>query len=344
MSLINTDNDAAAVTVTPVSVTTLGGETKVNTTTADVQTIQANVSQAVAADASGNFVVVWASNLQDGAGYGVYAQRFIADGTPQGAEFQVNTTTVDNQCLPSVAMDAAGNFVVAWASNLQDGSGYGVYAQRYNAAGVAQGAEFLVNTTTANHQSGPAVAMATNGDFVIAWTSSGQDPDATSGIYAQRFNASGVAQGAEFRVNTYTANTQQISSVSMDAAGNFVVTWGSDGQDGSNYGIYGQRFNASGVAQGAEFRVNTTTANSQLYHDVAMLPDGRFVVAYPEQERRQFLRGISAAVCGQRHADRRRDACQHGHRCVHDAADPVGHRRCWRQHHGRLEQHGRWRR
>ncbi len=121
VSVTNTDNDAAAVMVTPLSVTTLGAETKVNTTTTDIQTIQANVSQAVAADASGNFVVVWASNLQDGAGYGVYAQRFSADGTAQGAEFRVNTTTADNQWLPTVAMDASGNFVVTWSSNLQDG-------------------------------------------------------------------------------------------------------------------------------------------------------------------------------------------------------------------------------
>ena len=284
-----TDTQAVAVTVTnvadgirviPVSVVPIGGETLVNTTTANGQSIGANVAQAVATDGSGNYVVVWTSNLQDGSAYGIYAQRFSADGTAQGAEFLVNTTTADNQNNPGVAMDLAGNFVVAWASNLQDGSGNGVYAQRFNAAGVAQGGEFRVNTTTAGSQSGPAIAMSSSGAFVIAWTGGGQDPDASSGIYAQRFNASGVAQGGEFRVNTYTLNTQQLTSVAMDAAGNFVVTWASDGQDGSNYGVYGQRFDASGSAQGAEFRVNTTVVNSQLYHDVAMLPDGRFVVAY----------------------------------------------------------------
>ena len=277
---VTVTNVADGIRVTPVSVVALGGETRVNTSTSDNQIVSANTAQAIATDAVGNFIVVWMSNLQDGALYGVYAQRYNAAGVAQGSEFRVNTTTADNQINPAVAMDAAGNFVVTWSSNNQDGSGNGVYAQRFNAAGVAQGAEFLVNTTTVGGQSGPAVAMATNGDFVIAWTGSGQDPDASSGIYAQRFNASGVAQGGEFRINTYTANAQQITSAAMDASGNFVVTWASDGQDGSGYGVYGQRFDASGVAQGAEFRVNTTTANTQLYHDVAMLPDGRLVVAY----------------------------------------------------------------
>ena len=64
-------------------------------------------------------------------------------------------------------MDADGDFVVTWSSHGQDGSGWGVYAQRYNAAGVTQGGEFRVNTTTANTQGSPTVAMDADGDFVV---------------------------------------------------------------------------------------------------------------------------------------------------------------------------------
>ncbi len=277
---VSVKNVADGIRVTPITTGPLGGETLINTNTGDIQSINPNVSQAIAADANGNYIVVWVSNAQDSDLYGVYAQRFNADGVPQGLEFQVNTTATDNQINPTVAMDAAGNFVVTWASNLQDGSGYGVYAQRFDASGVAQGGEVLVNTTTANSQTTPSIAMAANGSFAITWTSGGQDPDGSSGIYAQRFDASGVAQGSEFRVNTYTTGVQQLTSIDMDAAGNFVVIWASDLQDGSGYGVYGQRYDANGVAQGGEFQVNTTTADSQLYHDVAMLEDGRFVVAF----------------------------------------------------------------
>ncbi len=277
---VNVIDMADGIRVTPIDVVPLGSETLVNTSTTDNQQIGASTHQGMATDANGNYIVVWSSNLQDGSGWGVYAQRYSADGTAVGSEFLVSTTTTDSQLNPSVAMDAAGNFVITWQSNLQDGDSYGIYAQRYDAAGVAQGAEFLVNTTTTGYQGSPTIAMDADGDFVIAWVANGQDPDASLGIYAQRFDASGVAQGGEFRVNTYTTGTQQITSISMDAAGNFVIIWASLNQDGSNYGIFGQRFDASGVAQGAEFQVNTTTANSQLYHDVVMLPDGRFVVEY----------------------------------------------------------------
>src|SRR5205823_5453711 len=140
--------------------------------------------------------------------------------------------------------------------------GSGVYAQRFNASGVAQGSEFLVNTTTSGDQTSPTVAMDNSGNFVIAWASSGQDGDGC-GVYAQHFNAAGVAQGGEFRVNSTTAGDQSASSVAMDGNGNFLVTWASQGQDGDGSGVYAQQFDGTGAALGTEFRVNTASAGDQ---------------------------------------------------------------------------------
>ena len=53
-----------------------------------------------------------------------------SQGNPLGPEFRVNTYTTNEQRLPSVAADGSGNFVVAWTSR-QDGSGYGVFGQRF---------------------------------------------------------------------------------------------------------------------------------------------------------------------------------------------------------------------
>src|SRR5262245_58504950 len=139
---------------TPSSFGTVGFEFPVSTFTQGFQ-----MFSAVALDADGDCVVVWQSKEQDGDGEGVYGQRYNSAGTPQGEEFLVNTVTVSHQDGPAVAMDANGNFVIAWQSYEQDGSGWGVYARRYNAAGTPQGGEFLVNTFTEHYQSAPAVAM-----------------------------------------------------------------------------------------------------------------------------------------------------------------------------------------
>ena len=248
-------------------------------------------------DADGDFVVTWSSAGQDDSSYGVYAQRYNALGVKQGGEFRVNTTTAGRQGLSTVAMDAAGDFVVTWSSANQDGSNYGVYAQRYNAAGVAQGGEFRVNTRTANDQFFSTVAMDVSGDFVVTWTSDVQDGD-INGVYAQRYNARGVAQGGEFRVNTTTTNNQRLSTVAMDAAGDFVVTWSSYLQDGSSYGVYAQRYDAAGVKQGGEFRVNTTTTNTQNNSTVAMDADGDFVVTWSSY----FQDGSNDGVYAQRYS------------------------------------------
>src|SRR5687768_15408029 len=95
-------------------------------------------------------------------------RRVLLDAMPIGPEFRVNTYTTGSQWSPSVAMDAGGNFVVAWTTP-QDGSSYGIYAQRYNAAGASLGVEFRVNNHTNSAQAYPSVAMDADGDFVIAW-------------------------------------------------------------------------------------------------------------------------------------------------------------------------------
>src|SRR5688500_15253514 len=73
--------------------------------------------------------------------------RTLLSATPIGPEFRANTYTAGDQSGGAVATDAAGNSVVVWGSALQDGSGTGVYAQRFDAAGAPVGGEFRVNTS-----------------------------------------------------------------------------------------------------------------------------------------------------------------------------------------------------
>src|SRR5205823_967480 len=105
----------------------------------------------------------------DGSGDGVYATRYNAAGQElpppagvprgEGNEFRVNTTTAGNQALDSVAMDAAGDLVVAWQNEIGDSRSFDVYAQRYDFSGAARGTEFRVNTTTDGDQREAALAM-----------------------------------------------------------------------------------------------------------------------------------------------------------------------------------------
>jgi uncharacterized repeat protein (TIGR01451 family) len=248
---------------------TVGSEFLVNTETYAPQS-----EASIAMDADGDFVIAWQS-YQNGDGYGIYAQRYSADGSTAGSEFLVNTHTDSDQKSPSVAMDADGDFVIAWQSQGQDNSpafDSGVYAQRYSADGIKAGAEFLVNTVTDDNQQSPSVAMDADGDFVIAWESYSyieRQDGFGFGVIAQRYTAKGIELGSEFLVNTETSRDQSRNSIAMDADGDFVIAWESYLQDGSFDGVYAQRY--EGASQ-------TVDLNLVVQDDVdPVAPGGSFV-------------------------------------------------------------------
>ena len=149
------------------------------------------------------------SSDQDGAGWGIYARRFDAAGTPQGAEFRISESTSNDQLQPTIAMSGSGAFTVAWSGNAQDGSGWGTHARRYAVAGLPLGTEFLVNTFKTRDQQYPEVAMSDTGNLVITWASRDQDGSGW-GVYARRYDALGISLGGEFLVNAQGRETEEL--------------------------------------------------------------------------------------------------------------------------------------
>ena len=194
---------------------------------------------------AGGFVAVWQSYEQDTSNWGVYGRRLGTDGSFNGPEFKIHTYTPSDQQLPSVAAAADGSFVSVWQSYNEDGSGLGVYCQRFTPDATKIKNPFRVNTYIVSHQERPDVASWPDGRFVVVWASHAQDGDG-SGIYGQMYNVDGTPSGTEFQVNTYTAYTQYYSEVTtLDGAG-FVVTWNSQAQDDSVSGVFAQRYDTAG--------------------------------------------------------------------------------------------------
>ena len=169
---------------------------------------------------------------------------------------------------------------MAWDSPGQDGSGWGVFGQRFDSAGAAVGSEFRVNSYTTGHQYWPAVAAAGAGDFVVVWMSGYGQDGSSYGIFGQRFDAAGLPMGGEFQVNSYTTDYQARPAVAIDGSGGFVVVWYSVGQDGSNSGVFGQRYDPAGLRLGSEFRVNSETVGMQMSPAVTTDGSGRFFVSW----------------------------------------------------------------
>lgn len=265
-----------------------GSEFLVNTTTTSDQQ-----AASIAALSGGGFVITWQDSSASGgdtADTAVRGQLFLADGTKSGSEFLVNTTTADNQRLPSVAGLSGGGFVVAWQDNSASGgdtSDAAVRAQIYLANGTASGSEFLVNTTTTGDQAYPQVAGLSGGGFVVTWhdySASGGDTS-DSAVRGQVYQADGTRSGSEFLVNTSTSREQTNPKITGLSNGGFVVVWTDDsrtGGDTSQTAVRGQVFLADGTKSGSEFLVNTTTTNSQNEASIVALSNGGFVVTWTD--------------------------------------------------------------
>jgi hypothetical protein len=233
---------------------------------------------AVARMSSGAFVVVWDSDYQARTGIDIYAQRYAADGTPQGGEIHINDTTQEVQPTVSVGIDASGNFTVVWAEQ------YGITspvtrwirARQFNADGTPKAASFIVRAQDdAPPIKAPVIAMNGDGSFVLTWLERGP-PDQ---VVAQRYNANGTPAGSLFTVNTANSAVSTIDYPRVAAAGsgNFVIVWETFTDTLASAGVYGQRYAATGIALGGNFLIGST-ATMQYRPRVAMSSSGAFVV------------------------------------------------------------------
>lgn len=257
------------------------------------------INPALAVLTNGNVVVVWASYNQAASNsmQDVYAQILSPTGTAIGTNFLVNQFTSYNQRTPAIAALPGGGFVVAWVSEQQrqlaatggTNSTYissttglnpsvDIYARLFTATGSAAGGEFLVNTDN-NPAANPAVAAATDGSFLVAWTARDlANPTNSLDVYGRTF-ASGVVGGTVFYVNSHLYGDQYVPRVSALGL-DYLVTWTSLGQDGSREGVYGQLVHNDGTLTGGEFRVNTTTLGQQMQPTVASDGVSQFLVVW----------------------------------------------------------------
>jgi hypothetical protein len=227
----------------------------------------------------GGFMVVWMTfpekggdNVSDIAG-----RAFDAAGQPLGAEFLVNSFTPRGQYSAEVTAAPGGGFLVVWEGYSGVPPGFRrILGQRFDTVGAMVGSEFPVSSEAIEHSIQPAVAAEGAGGFVVAWTAwQGTALD----IVSRRLDASGAARGPETLVNTYTTGTQAAPAVAADRPGNVVISWGSNGQDGDNTGVFARYFDCRGQALGDAVQVNTYTTGFQGGSRVAAA-GGDFVVVW----------------------------------------------------------------
>ena len=120
----------------------------------------------VASDDRDSFLVVWHSE-QDSDGYGIFGQRYDANGTPLGSEFQISTETAGDQLQPTLAFDESSGFLVVYESGYEDRSGSDIFGQRYDASGVPMASEFQVSAPGSHFRHLANVTADGSGGFIV---------------------------------------------------------------------------------------------------------------------------------------------------------------------------------
>ncbi|GAA5181126.1 hypothetical protein GCM10025771_27280 [Niveibacterium umoris] len=239
----------------------IGSPVLVNQVTANSQKLNA----ATLLD-DGSVVVVWRSNANPvGAGGfnpDIYGTVLDASGNRIVNEFHVNAPAGSGQprapggqTMPSLVAIPDG-FVVVWEGmgSAPGSDGYGIFMQRFNAAGLPQGSETQVNTTSALLQSQASVAALREDDgsgnmvvtgYVVSWLSNvGSDDNPTDvELKVQRFNSDGSAVDTELTLATHVSNSSKPVVLGLSGGG-YAIAW----TDSTTGDLTLERFTAAGNA------------------------------------------------------------------------------------------------
>lgn len=167
---------------------------------------------------------------------------------PIGQELTVNTTFRGTQFAPSVAADAAGNFVVVWQTQFPGGLLRSIFAQRFSKTGQKVGPEFRVNEDRVEKDFAPVVAMDHDGNFVVAWQSFSLARPQCVQVRARLYRRDGTPAGPEFPVAPGDAACGEAPKVAFGPDGIFAVVWeveqGFSPDTGTDFDVFAALFSS----------------------------------------------------------------------------------------------------
>ena len=189
---------------------------------------------------------------------------------PLAAGFRSSQSAFYDQVWSQVARTNNG-YVAVWSE------GQDVVLRRYDANLAPSGNDTLVNATlNAEVQDEPAVAVATGGNQMIAWSERHGYDGELMGIYGRVYGPTGTPLASEFRLNQITAASQWRPLIAPTPAGGFVVAW-SGNWDGD---AYFRVFGPTGTPLTNDVLINEYVFDAQVDPAVAVASNGTILTAF----------------------------------------------------------------
>jgi hypothetical protein len=183
-----------------------------------------------------------------------------------------------------LALDAAGNLVLAWKE--QGNASTETRVQKWDrdwaavwGTPVTVSAEDKGSPFSLWHSRIPGIVVDGSDDILVAWSDNRDSSDSDTAIYLQKLDTDGnVLWPADVQVNRETGPTSQGNpSIVVDAAGSVYVVW--TDERGSDTRIYMQKISTTGVPQwGTDLRVDAGVGAHD--PDIALDSSGDLVAAW----------------------------------------------------------------
>jgi Protein of unknown function (DUF4038) len=236
--------------------------------------------------------------ISDDGQTSVITGQLSRNGLPMGGLVPLSSSDLLFRKLPSAALDAAGNFLVAWEEENTAGTD-DIMAAWFNSRLEPFGSPFVLNDTTDGQQAEPWVSGDDSGNTIAVWTSYSDDDEIAGDIYGKMFDSSGQPMGPEFLISTDNLGNQFLPQVQMDGDGGFVVAWNeessSDNSSDSSIsagipaktlsprvtgGIYYRVFGADGNPRGTERRVDSDNPGQDRLSRLEVHRHGGFTIRW----------------------------------------------------------------
>jgi hypothetical protein len=183
-------------------------------------------------------------------------------------QFPVNTsqnTRIRYYESESAINQADGSYLVVWSSDSNSGNNNYIYGQKYDSGFNPIGLEMFLEEFGGQS---PEVAIASNGNFVVAWVKQ-------NNAYFRIFGNTGTPISDAIVINPENESPNENVSVTMNQSnGSFIVAFSSP------TGVFAQRYNSDGTPNGSRIQVSTEATG--FWNEVSIVEDntGKFVVAF----------------------------------------------------------------
>ncbi|HET7225340.1 MAG TPA: hypothetical protein VFK69_06450 [Candidatus Eisenbacteria bacterium] len=248
--------------------------------------------QIVSGGTSGIYYAVWEDN-RNAQGFDLYVSRITHQGgmlsTTAG---QALVTATNDQVNAVLAPDGAGGLFAAWEDDRNLAStGRDIYAQHFssglnNITSLWNLTNPVIVCSAAVSQVSASILPDGAGGLFLAWQDS-RGGVGSDDIYAQRLNASGVAQwAANGVVVSAAAQVQSEPHLVSDGASGFVAEFLDARAVSTMHDVFAQRMNPSGVAQWTADGVGLMVYPADDVRPAVAVSDGRGGIIVGCQETR----------------------------------------------------------